>query len=323
MSGAKANLGTSEQVSEGDRKFVEQLAIYDQVMDCVLWRPESDFSKACSCDQCRPKIARLMQFEKEIQAKKRLLGDYHSETNDKEDLCLGIFTCVNWTKWLSIMFLKNLKAVCKESRVTVKLEKCSVSRLETLDKQLFQKLIEHKFVGPPDEKDQDRDAVDSEDSTTTDSYHVLKTLRHGYYHYGKTKAKYKALDIIKNIEKIENDHDMDKKIAEAQKTSIDPAVSKNYLEKQIELVEELPVDELLYEFNELIGNMRPRDYLIEFWQGAPSLATEGSDHNSNGLNETLDSLIYEVKSFEDQWRDDYADFFTPHDRSNPKRQATS
>ncbi|KAL3653665.1 hypothetical protein CASFOL_003346 [Castilleja foliolosa] len=281
-------------------------------MDCVLFHSEFDFSKACSCDHCRLKIARLMQFEKEIQAKKRRITKYLSETSDKEDLCLDIATCVNWTKCLLDLLLKNLKAVCKDSRVPLKLQKCSVSRLDTLDKEITQKLRDVKVIGP-DQHDY------SQYSTPT----VLDTLRNGYYEFGKTKAKNKAFDIIKKIEKLENDHNMEKKIAEAQKSSIDPAVSKKYIEEQIEFVEDIPVDELLQEFNELIGNMRPRDYHIEFWQGAPSLATGGTDHNSNGLNETLDSLLVEVKSFDDQWRDDYANFFTPHDRSNPKRQATS
>ncbi|KAL3653664.1 hypothetical protein CASFOL_003345 [Castilleja foliolosa] len=339
MSDAKSNLSSAERA----QKFTEQLQLYDQIMDCVLWLPESDFTIACSCDQCRLKIARLMKFEKDLQAKKSLIENYLCQTNDKEETCMNISTCVNWTKRLFNMFQKNLKAVCKELEVPLKLDKCS--RLETLDKYVTQKLIDCQIIGPRVEKDQDPDTVDSEDSTPSDSYIVLETLGHGYNHYERTIAKDKAFDIIKKIENLENAHDMAKKIAQAEKMSLDPAVSKNYLEEQIEYVEKLPIDELLHEFDELIGRFHTRDYhnavydkarefisktcfdMIEkgkkFWQGAPSLSTECSDHNSNGLNETLDSLIYEVNSFEDQWRDDYAKFFNSSDRSNPKRQATS
>ncbi|KAL3653670.1 hypothetical protein CASFOL_003351 [Castilleja foliolosa] len=130
---------------------------------------------------------------------------------------------------------------------------------------------------------------------------------------------------MKEIEKLENDHHMDKKMDKAHEMSIDPAISKKYIEKQIELVKKLPVDDLLHEVNEPIDDIRSRDFHVKmkkFWQGCPSLATEGSDHNSNGLNETLESLIDEVKSFEDQWAQEYATFFTPYDRSNPKRHAS-
>ncbi|KAL3653113.1 hypothetical protein CASFOL_002794 [Castilleja foliolosa] len=41
---------------------------------CVLWTSESDFLKGCSCDECRPKIERLNQFEEEINIKMRLVN---------------------------------------------------------------------------------------------------------------------------------------------------------------------------------------------------------------------------------------------------------
>ncbi|KAL3653671.1 hypothetical protein CASFOL_003352 [Castilleja foliolosa] len=330
-----ANLGTSEHVSEDLRKFNEQLDLLDHIRDCVLFHPESDFTNACSCDQCCPKIARLMQFEKEIQAKKRLLQKYNSETNDKEELCSGISGCADLTKQLFDLLQKKTQG--SELGVSWRVDdSSSAAKLGIIDEKITRILIERGLCGEPDEKDPNLHDLDDDD--------VLETIHIGYYRWGKTKAKDTAYAIMEEIEELENDHNMEKKMAEEQNTTIDPAISKKYIEKQIELVKKLPVDDLLHEVNELIGDIRSRDFhykmyketrefisktcfaIIQkrkkFWQGRPSLATEGSDHNSNGLNETLDSLIDEVKSFEDQWEKEYATFFTPYDRSNPKRHAS-
>ncbi|KAL3653669.1 hypothetical protein CASFOL_003350 [Castilleja foliolosa] len=154
MSAAKANLGTSERVSEDLKKFVDQLNLLDHIRDCVLFHPESDFSKACKCDQCRPKIARLMQFEKDIQAKKRLLQKYNSETNDKEELCSGISDCADLTKQLFDLLQKKLEAVYEELGVPWRVDNSSsAAKLGNIDEKIRQILIERGLCGEPDEKD--------------------------------------------------------------------------------------------------------------------------------------------------------------------------
>ncbi|KAL3653666.1 hypothetical protein CASFOL_003347 [Castilleja foliolosa] len=335
MSDAKE--GPSEHVSEDLRKFVDQLDLLDHIRDCVLFHPEFDFTNACSCDQCRPEIARLMKFEKDIQAKRRLIQKYNSETNDKEELCSGISDCADLTKQLFDLLQKKLKAVYEELEIPWEVDNSSsAANLGIVDEKIFQTLIDRGLSGEPDEKDPNVHYPNDSN--------VLNKIRIGYYRYGKTKAKDKAYPIMKDIEKLEKDHQMEEKMAKAQKTSLNPAISKKYLEKQIELVKKLPVNDLLHEVNELIGDIRSRDFHLKmyeearelisktcfaiiqkrkkFWQGAPSLSTEGIGHNSNGLNETLKSLIAEVDSFEHQWENCYAKFLAPYDRSNPKRLAT-
>ncbi|KAL3653732.1 hypothetical protein CASFOL_003413 [Castilleja foliolosa] len=41
---------------------------------CVLWTPEMDFTKLCSCHDWLNKIERLNEFEKELMAKRRLIN---------------------------------------------------------------------------------------------------------------------------------------------------------------------------------------------------------------------------------------------------------
>ncbi|KAL6533359.1 hypothetical protein OROMI_027471 [Orobanche minor] len=52
---------------------------------------------------------------------------------------------------------------------------------------------------------------------------------------------------------------------------------------------------------------------MEFWRRykeSPSLISKGNgkEHRSNGLNNTLDSLLNKVKSFKNQWVKEYASF---------------
>ncbi|KAL6533350.1 hypothetical protein OROMI_027462 [Orobanche minor] len=111
----------------------------------------------------------------------------------------------------------------------------------------------------------------------------------------------------------------------------------------------MPVEELYLEVEELIAKISPidnkrkmlrkvTDYIpsvvrsmirarMEFWRRykeSPSLISKGNgkEHSSNGLNLTLDLLLNKVKSFKNQWEEEYASFFTPYDRSYPKRQRT-
>ncbi|KAL3653644.1 hypothetical protein CASFOL_003325 [Castilleja foliolosa] len=322
--------------SKSDMDDEDEFDLIDQIRRCVLWQPESDFTKACSCDQCRLKIARLMDFEKEIQAKKRLIENYLSQMNRKEELCLTICSCAHWTRKMLHLLQNKLKPVYEE--LGVPLEHEEYARFEVIDEKVKQKLRDCGLLHKPEEKD------DVTYSDIPESRTVLDYADTGDFNYSQTKAKDKACNIIKDIEKLEKEHDKDKQTAEAQKNSIDPAVSKMYIEKQIELVKDLPVEDLLDEVEALIRDIHPRDekyekfdesrnYIYstcaviitkknEYWQGALSLAIEGGHHNSNKLDEILESLLEEVKSFEAKWEEKYARVFTPYDRSNPKRQAT-
>ncbi|GFQ07859.1 hypothetical protein PHJA_002929900 [Phtheirospermum japonicum] len=336
----KADLSTPEQEDKRYQAFIDALDLRDQLRDCDLWPPGSDFSKACSCRECGEKIKELKDFEKQIKANKKLITKYIVQVDDKVDLCLHIASNSHWTKWMLDLLHKNLKAkaVSEKSGVPLTLTRSgSAAKLEAIHQNIVQMLRDNGLIGKPEDEEKVHD--DDDDNESCD---VLKEIDTGRFYYDQTKAKDKAYVLLQEIEKLENDHEKDKKIAEAQQKSLDPAVSMKYIEKQFELVKALPVEELQEEIEELIAEICPRDahqkmyekarnyisntcYAIiskrkEFWQGSLPLASEGNDHSSNGLNETLDSLIDRVNLFEDQWKKDYAPFFNPHDRSDLKRQ---
>ncbi|GFP94755.1 hypothetical protein PHJA_001619900 [Phtheirospermum japonicum] len=232
-----------------------------------LWPPESDFSKACSCRECGEKIKELKDFEKQIKAKKDLIT---------------------------------------KSGVPLTLERSdSAAKLEVIDEKIDQMLRDNGFDWPNWRRTFPDDDNDDDDDK---SYDVLEEIDTGLYYYRQTKAKEKAYVLLQEIEKLEKEHEKDKKTAE------DPAVSSmKYIEKQVELVKALPVEELQEEVEELIAEICPRDVHLkmcrkardyisstcyamiskrkEFWLGCTSLASKGNGHSSNGLKQTLDSLL--------------------------------
>ncbi|KAL3653672.1 hypothetical protein CASFOL_003353 [Castilleja foliolosa] len=321
MSSAKTDISTAEKEYQA---FRDQLDMLDQVRDCVLWPPQSDFSKVCSCDECCPKIERLNQFEKEIKAKRKLISAYQSQMENKEHLCLSIFSSAEWTKRTLGFFQKKLKAVSEKSGVSWTLGKSSsAAKLEVIVEEIDQMVRGCDLL----REDDDDYAFDDDDD---EAYDVLRNMESGLYYYKNTKAKDKAYALIREIEKLEKDCEMDMITAKAQNKSIDPAISKKCIEKQIELLKTLPVEELKHEIKELIAEIHPihvhmkmflkakqSTYIIcgaiivkrkMFWQKYSSLATKDNGHNSSELKETLDSLIDKVNSFEDQWKKEFAPF---------------
>ncbi|KAL3641795.1 hypothetical protein CASFOL_012610 [Castilleja foliolosa] len=327
MSAAETDISTVEKDYQA---FSEQLEILEQVRACVLWMPESDFRKVCSCDDCRNKIESLYEFEKEIKAKMRLIMAYHNQMDNNVDLCLSISASVDWTKWTLNFFQKKLKAVSEKAGVPW-------TELEDIDQEITQMLINSGLLGEP-EKDENDDSPIVDDDESCD---VLRNIEYGLFHYMKTKAKDKACAVLREMEMLEKEREMDMETAKAQNKSLGSAVSKNYIEKQIEVLMKLPVNELHDEMKEVIAKIRPRDHQqlfvearqsmydicstiigkkIEFWQNSPSLPNERNEHVKNGLKETLELLLDEVKSFKKKWGNNYACFYTPGDQSDPKRQ---
>ncbi|KAL3653717.1 hypothetical protein CASFOL_003398 [Castilleja foliolosa] len=302
----------------------------------VLWTPESDFLKGCSCDECRPKIERLNQFEEEINIKLELVNAYRAQLNDKDNLCLSICTSAQWSKDMFGFLNKKLKRVYEKLGVPCPLVKSnSADLLELVDKTIVQRLREVGLLGKSGDSSTGEYDEDDDD--------ILEKLETGRWYYRNTKVKdevyallqdienlendwedYK-IDLLQNIENLENDWE-DYKIDETQK-----------LEKQIECVEKLPVKQLQNEVEELIAQIFPGELrekkaraLIsktsnyctrkrdEFWQWSFAPTICGNRHAS--LEPTLDSIIQEVNLFKEQWNMEFAPVFTPHDRSNPKRQ---
>ncbi|KAL6518649.1 hypothetical protein OROGR_019151 [Orobanche gracilis] len=164
----------------------------------------------------------------------------------------------------------------------------------------------------------------------------LSCTRLRVFHYRNSKVKDKANGLLQEILEIETEHQKAKKSAEL----LDPFSSRKQIEKQIKLLKKLPVEELYLEVEELIAKISPidnnrkmvrkaRNFVtsivramirtrMEFWRSKGN----GKEHSLNGLNHTLDSLLNKVKSFKNQWEEEYASFVTPYDRSYPKRQRT-
>ncbi|GFP94759.1 hypothetical protein PHJA_001620300 [Phtheirospermum japonicum] len=327
------DLSTPELREKDLQAFREALDIQDQLSYCVLWPPEPDFSKACSCDECGEKIKELKEFEKQIKAKKKLIAEYLDQVEKEEDRCLGLLSAAQWTKQMLDLLHKNLKAVSEKSLTLKNIH--STSELKVTFLKIAQMVIDNKLLSKPDNFPGDGDGDDNDD----DDGDVLDEIKTGFSHYKNTKAEGKAYDLLKGIENLEKDHEKAKETAEEQKKVLDPSISKTCIEKQIEM---FPVKELQLQAEEMIAEICPRDihrkmfikareyiyttcYAIiieskEFWRGCTSLESKDNEHSLNGLNQTLDSLINKANSFDNQWEKEFAPFFTPRDRSDPKRQ---
>ncbi|KAL3653733.1 hypothetical protein CASFOL_003414 [Castilleja foliolosa] len=308
---------------EDDQSFMDQLDLLEQVRYFVLFPPDKDFSQVCSCDVCRPKIQCLNEFQKEIKAKMSLISKYGADLdNNKENHCLSITLSAYWPRRM-LGFLENkLKAAVSEgSGVSWTLEKSdsAAAELKRIDKEIAKRLNDAGLLGDPGDTIQMTMMM-----MITMSISWIKLIM------GNTKAKDEAYVLFEGIESLEKDWLMHKETSDAHK-----------LERQIEIVKKFPVGKLQDEVEELIEKIpsreffsmifgKARDYIYnvsysfirkrqEFWKGF-SLPTKGNDHSSNGLKETLDSLIEEVISFKERWNEEFAPVFTPRDRSNPKRQ---
>ncbi|GFP94775.1 hypothetical protein PHJA_001621900 [Phtheirospermum japonicum] len=334
------DLSTPELREKDYQAFREKLELIDQVRDCVLCPPGFDFTEACPCHECGSKISELNDFEKEIKAKKKLITEYAVQEQAKEDLCMLLIGAAFCTNRMLDLLHKSLKAVSEKSEVPSALKKShSAAKLGVIYQNMTQMLIDSNLIGKPEEKVPDDDA---DAAAADESYDVLGEIDSGFFYYKKTKAKDKAYVLLQEIEKLEKHHEMDKKTAEAQKKALDPSISRGYIEKQIELVKMFPVEELQLEAAELIAEICPRDVHLNmfgkarqyisntcaamitkrkaFCRGCTSPGSKGKEHSLNGLDQTLDWLIEKANSFKKQWKEEYAPYFTPRDRSDPKRQ---
>ncbi|KAL3653713.1 hypothetical protein CASFOL_003394 [Castilleja foliolosa] len=125
-------VGSTSQ-EEYPHRVIPRLRLY------VLWTPESDFLKGCSCNECRPKIERLNQFEEDIDIKMNLLNAYGAQLNDKDDLCLSICTSAQWSKDMFGFLNKKLKTLCEKLVVSCPLVRSnSADLLELVDKTIVQ-----------------------------------------------------------------------------------------------------------------------------------------------------------------------------------------
>ncbi|KAL3653716.1 hypothetical protein CASFOL_003397 [Castilleja foliolosa] len=175
----------------------------------------------------------------------------------------------------------------------------AAAQLKRIDKKIAESLRDAGLLGDPGDTYSD----DDDSAATDNNVNILDKIKTGRFRYRNTKAKDEAYVLFEGIENLEKDWLMHKETSEAHK-----------LERQIEIVKKFPVGKLQDEVEELIEKIpsreffsmifgKARDYIYnvsyscirkrqEFWKGF-SLPTKGNDHNSNGLKETLDSLIEE------------------------------
>ncbi|CAH9131882.1 unnamed protein product [Cuscuta epithymum] len=206
-----------------------------------------------------------------------------------------------------------------------------------------------------DEDDDDDDEGENEEEEgkeekTDEIIPIGSKIRSLLYLYGETKVKDVAHSLLERIGNLE------KELWEAQKSAVgenkpmDPLIPMKCIEEQIRLIKKLPVEELYDEVKELVSQLTHRnekvgtalaasdvvsntcdamiqirnDFLRKYNKCDISSLTNGNGnkHGLNGFGETLDSLLIQVKLFKDRWETDYAPFFTPYDRLDPKRQRT-
>ncbi|KAL6508286.1 hypothetical protein OROHE_021828 [Orobanche hederae] len=414
MTAVAGPIPISEARKNDYQAFRDELDLIDQTNDCSLFPPEYDFTEACSCDECSTKIMELLDFEKEIKSKIKLVRELGFRIQTTEEHCLSLSWAAEWTKKMLDLLHKNLKSVSEKLGVSLTLKRTnSAAKLEDVDLGIVKLISDSRDYGVVDDPKQETEVCDDQEqemevSNFADSDKIADEIDTGVFHYRNSKVKDKANGLLQEILEIETEHQKAKKSAEL----IDPFSSKKQIEKQIKLLKKLPVEELYLEVEELIAKISPidnnrtmlvkaEDYIssivcamirarMEFWrryQEFPSLISKGNDkeHSLNGLNHTLDSLLNKlspsrinvrrsmplslllmtvltlkgkglnhskqfvperkssdslisqgstclsasldeaielVKSFKNQWEEEYASFVTPYDRSYPKRQRT-
>ncbi|GER46676.1 GMP synthase [glutamine-hydrolyzing] [Striga asiatica] len=290
-----------------------------QISFNLLFSESPDFRQACRCDECRHKITMLEEFESEIKWKKRLVGRYNLELDNIQLHCSSLRSAVGWTQGMLDLLYKHLEEVYQKSGAKFSRKR---SRSDDLMGDMYYELVEmHGSCNLIDEHFENITTVVGKPSLDP----IGPEIHYGFIKYEITAVKDKAFAILQQMAKL--DDEMEKKGAEE---GLDHSISKHYLEEQIKLVMELPAREVCEEATNIIPVAlsvpykrllvreastfifgTSRDIIRErdsFWQQflkRPS-SGESKEHVSNGLNQTLHSLLQKVQDFKDHWEEKYA-----------------
>ncbi|CAA0813039.1 Unknown protein, partial [Striga hermonthica] len=271
--------------------------------------------------------------------------NYLAQVSLDESLCFTLVNAAKWTVDMLDLLLRQLEDLCEKSGIPLKLENDpAAANLETVFLRLAHMLKDNGVISSIETPEYDK-----EHYVTCVSFEIAD----GVLCYQRTKASDRASALLQVMAQVDDDHEREKKAAEAEGKMLAPSISKRFIEKQIEVVKKFPVEELYVEAEKLVSKICPieekrlmgreirlyitktnRAMIVEikgFWQQyvePSSLDDVGSQgagirHDLNGLNKTLDSLLIMVDMFKSQWEKKYDPFVAPFDRSDPKRPRTT
>ncbi|CAA0813040.1 Unknown protein, partial [Striga hermonthica] len=232
--------------------------------------------------------------------------DYMGKLGDDETLCMTLLSAAEWTVDLLNFLLRQLEALHK---IEPPLKKDpTVTKFHDVYLRFVQMMSENGMV------DNSRDPSDYNEGGYVTS--IAFEIDAGIFYYKQTKSSNEACDLIQRIVEIEKVHEPQKKASELEGKKLDPSISIKYIEHQIELVKQFPMEKLYSEAVYLIPKVCPRDKIrpmvceaidyvakisgamvkerVRFWREHPeNVASKSMDkrHNSNGLNEKLESLL--------------------------------
>ncbi|CAA0824699.1 Unknown protein, partial [Striga hermonthica] len=225
---------------------------------------------------------------------------------DRDDtVCTSLSTTAKWSRILLDSLFRHLKEVYEKLGVPFTLH--SDNNFGDIAVRIHKKLIDYHLLDETEEVEPDDKFLLSP---------ISDKMPHLFFLYDGTKVKDEAFHILKIIAKLEKEHEMKKKAAQEHGEVLDPLISKKYIEEQIKLVEQLPVEGLQEEATEQIPIvfLAPQTRVVVeevlslidktcravvkernvFWKQNPECrasASESKGHHLNGLNKTLDSLL--------------------------------
>ncbi|CAA0813038.1 Unknown protein, partial [Striga hermonthica] len=173
--------------------------------------------------------------------------NYLAQVDFDESLCLSLANAAKWTADMLDLLLRKLEALSEKSGIPIKLENDpAAANLETVFLRLAHML-------------KDNGVIRNIETAKYDKEHYVRRapITPGVIWYKRTKANDRASVLLHLIAQVEDDHEREKKAAEAEGKMLAPSVSKCFIEKQTELVKKFPVEELYVEAEELVSKICP------------------------------------------------------------------
>ncbi|CAH9070493.1 unnamed protein product [Cuscuta epithymum] len=312
-------------------------ALQKEVDAHVLFPPESDFSKVCSCDECSAKVKVLKEFEADLRDKQNRVLELIDQQDPDLMNCIALGAASYWTRSLLDRLHRELELLYEKSGASRTLKR-SKSEQELIDVsfQISNMLIDNKLLDKID-------PVEISGAKYSDDRPLAWEIKSGYVWYGDTRFKNAAFEIIKKIEEIENHHENDKKSAQEEERSLDPSISKKHIDDQIMLLKKLPVGQLHHDCQKFVPkvaralkadndiNSIYRTMIIIrrlFWKkyqmiDSSTSNTNEQSHSWSGLKLTLELLAEQANSFRELWDKEYDQHFGPYEGSDSKKQKTN
>ncbi|CAH9097883.1 unnamed protein product [Cuscuta epithymum] len=306
------------------QEYFEELTMQQEEIDArVLFPPESDFSKVCSCNECCEQIKYLKEFEADLRSRAALAKARVDEVDPNVNLIMSLVSAFDGTVKLWGFLFTNLQRLDKTVGILEINRMKSADDMKKIYFEILQKLVGVNFIGDDDVQDLENSLTDCAAKYAV--YADILSLKHeievACYHYGDTKFK-DLLHILKEFEGIEENHEEDKRLAEEEERPLDVSISESHIVNQIKCLQKLPVDEICQEIEKAMPIIDPKyvnlickEYndIVEtctkmivirrqFWkQYERNVSLTGNmdpeKHSWSGLKKTLHSLRQQADCF--------------------------